>query len=252
MSISSRHVNTETLDPARRTLFNTFVGLTSERQFTGLWQIDVEFNKRILAPQAELGLLSEHDAVVVAQTLSATTRASYTNLPNSVLSGLLAHLTCNVVSRWTRISPLSRSLMVSLSTASSYWVQETILPALIRKNLVSRVENPEGVNQALQNIRYREDVPASDSFATVSLPPSLPLPAPAEPPAPKPLNQNHWDEIRKTNSNKASPSTWDQLRQRHEKSDMEPNSNPQTQKDDDRARAQAKFDALVDRERNMK
>ncbi|KAG7099300.1 hypothetical protein E1B28_001158 [Marasmius oreades] len=250
MSTSSRHIDTETLDPARRALFNTFVGLTSERHFTSLWQTDVDFNKRVLAPQAELGLLNEHDALMIAQTLSATTRASYTNLPNSILSGLLAHLSCNMLSKWTPVSPLSRSLVVSLSTVSSYWVQETVFPALLRKNLVLRVENPEGVNQALHNIRYGEDIYASSSFVT--FPARQSAASSTDLPPPKSTNQNHWEEIRKTNSNKTSPSTWDQLRQRYESPDTEPDSNAPVQKDDSRARAQAEFDAEIDRERNMK
>jgi hypothetical protein len=65
---------------------------------------------------------------------------------------------------------------------------------------------------------------------------------------------SRWDEIRGVNSNKAPASSWDVLRQKHERTQISatPDISPQTDADQDRTRAQAEFDAMVDRERNMK
>lgn len=74
-----------------------------------------------------------------------------------------------------------------------------------------------------------------------------------------------WDRIRAANVRTAGNSSWDALRQKHESARIQ-NSVPDTTIDDvngepvgqakievtSRAEEQAKFDALLDRERNMK
>lgn len=74
-----------------------------------------------------------------------------------------------------------------------------------------------------------------------------------------------WDRIRAANIRTAGSSSWDALRQKHESTRIQ-NRVPDTTVDDvnaepagqakieamNRAEEQAKFDALLDRERNMK
>ncbi|KAJ3568795.1 hypothetical protein NP233_g5470 [Leucocoprinus birnbaumii] len=68
--------------------------------------------------------------------------------------------------------------------------------------------------------------------------------------------KSQWDQIRAANAAKTTSSSWDALRQRHEKPRVQ-NSGTCTgqatndQQVDDRAAEQAKFDALLEKERNL-
>lgn len=73
---------------------------------------------------------------------------------------------------------------------------------------------------------------------------------PTESPSP-----SKWDQIRAVNAATTTSSSWDALRQRHEKpraqdSDMATAQNPNEQVDD-RTAEQARFDALLEKERNF-
>jgi len=72
-------------------------------------------------------------------------------------------------------------------------------------------------------------------------------------------NLSSWDRIRLANSGKAQQSSWDAIRQKHEKeslqrrpSESSANRVPPSNMDFDRSAEQAKFDAMLERERNHK
>ncbi|KAG9314442.1 hypothetical protein JVU11DRAFT_5239 [Chiua virens] len=68
--------------------------------------------------------------------------------------------------------------------------------------------------------------------------------------------RTRWDEIRAANSRGAGQSTWDTIRQRHERSKLpdppspRPTDNPIVTEADERTAAQAKFDTLLEAERH--
>ena len=66
--------------------------------------------------------------------------------------------------------------------------------------------------------------------------------------------RSRWDEIRAVNSRSTSQSSWDTIRQRHERSRLPDSSisasdNSVITEAQERAAAQAKFDALLEAER---
>lgn len=72
-------------------------------------------------------------------------------------------------------------------------------------------------------------------------------------PDPTPL-RTRWDEIRAANLRSVGQSSWDTIRQRHERSRLPDSSAPPSDSSsiteaDERAAAQAKFDALLEAER---
>ena len=72
-----------------------------------------------------------------------------------------------------------------------------------------------------------------------------------------PQSSSRWEEIRAANARGARPSTWDALRQRHEKAQVadhvQSGHTPSVTNDADveRAREQARFDAMLETERKI-
>lgn len=72
-----------------------------------------------------------------------------------------------------------------------------------------------------------------------------------------PKSSSRWDEIRATNARGAKPSSWDNLRQKHEKTQisdqLQPSQPPSISNDTDaeRVREQARFDAILEAERKV-
>lgn len=61
--------------------------------------------------------------------------------------------------------------------------------------------------------------------------------------------QSRWDEIRGANTGQSRTSTWDAIRQKHERNQT---VKSQTEdRGDDRSYEQAKFDEMLERERNL-
>jgi len=138
-------------------------------------------------------------------------------------------------------------------------------------NFVRSIEYPVGFSQAMDNIQrnlggfvphgpvivrkgekwavdHDPEAPALDldPVATRTLPGDTPTSPPTKPPS-------KWDQIRAANTRGASNSSWDALRQNHERARMDnPNEDPKNPGGDDRAAEQAKFDALLEKERNIK
>ncbi|RDB28817.1 hypothetical protein Hypma_015432 [Hypsizygus marmoreus] len=142
-------------------------------------------------------------------------------------------------------------------------------------NFVRSIENPDGFSQAMDNIQKNTGSFAPQGPVIVrqgrkievdhdpDAPPldSSPTPAPSSAPTDsltpiKPATK--WDEIRALNARAASNSSWDALRQRHERARVPaPSSSPseddfERTRGDDRAAEQARFDELLEKERHMK
>lgn len=89
-------------------------------------------------------------------------------------------------------------------------------------------------------------------------PPARSNVASSPPPPISHQTQTSWDRIRRANANGAQQSSWDAIRQNHEKAEMQRRPPPQSQSTSDspardsRAEEQAKFDAMLEKERNFR
>jgi len=73
-----------------------------------------------------------------------------------------------------------------------------------------------------------------------------------------PKSPTRWDQIRSANSRKSSNSSWDVIRQNHERTRILHSSSNDGQteggvdeRNDDRAAEQARFNAMLEKERNI-
>ncbi|KAK7058885.1 hypothetical protein VNI00_001509 [Paramarasmius palmivorus] len=249
--------------------------IVRHRSFSELCHLKVEDNKKILAPQADNGYLSEHDLVQTAEFMGVCGTLPVVPLVNSIAIGM----TVAAVSTRLRIprTLLGRSTLTASTTAGSYIVSNTEEANDRRRDLLfprfwKSLEDPSGVLLALQTITNRYptfepstsspgqflDAPApSPVFVDEHAPSSMPVAKSQTAPTPAPQAHSRWDEIRSKNAKQATPSAWDALRETHQRSQIQ--SKEGTSKgtevpapQDDRAKAQAEFDAMVERERNMK
>ncbi|KAK1232699.1 hypothetical protein PQX77_004175 [Marasmius sp. AFHP31] len=265
MAFSFDQYNTANFDAAKRALFINYAGMIHETPFMSLWK-SPSYNKQLLAPQADQGLLSSRDLETTAQALSFHKDADSLIWMLAIIGGMSTHVMTRFIARRVLSKPLTslpQSLLVTLGTTSHFWLGSKIVYTAVPFRFAEQVENPEGVLQALQNARYGDSALTSFASPSTSEQPqhlSQAIPDPNPNPNPnrathQPTRQPHtqWDEIRGSKSNTATPSTWDKLRQNAERSAVQ--SNPDQQRstnDDDRARAQAEFDALLEKERSMK
>ena len=76
--------------------------------------------------------------------------------------------------------------------------------------------------------------------------------------APSTASSSKWEQIRAANSHASRNSSWDAIRQNHERNHINPGNTDdydyETRRTryEDRAEEQAKFDALLEKERNIK
>ncbi|KAG6829383.1 hypothetical protein H0H92_004651 [Tricholoma furcatifolium] len=142
---------------------------------------------------------------------------------------------------------------------------------------IRSLEDPSGFGQAIENIQKNSgmpvppgptivmtgskwavdsDPPPPETSTTESITPSASVSDTAKPS----MNpQSKWDQIRAGNSRTSTQSSWDALRQNHERSRVPSpatsGSGPtgfQRSRDEDRALEQAKFDEMLERERNIR
>ncbi|KAF8642402.1 hypothetical protein AX16_009668 [Volvariella volvacea WC 439] len=131
---------------------------------------------------------------------------------------------------------------------------------------VRSIQDPAGFSRALENVQNNSGVfvprgpeivrqysesppedhePALDSWVTQSAKPD----AKEAPPTKQSASTSRWEEIRAANSPIAKDSSWDRIRQNHERVNLPASpsdSDPNTQ----RRLEQAEFDAMLERERN--
>ncbi|KAG5654105.1 hypothetical protein H0H81_007519 [Sphagnurus paluster] len=148
-------------------------------------------------------------------------------------------------------------------------------------NFVRSIENPEGFSQALDNIQkntgsfppngpiivrqggkwavdHDAEVPVLENGSHGESSPVPSTQTPTKDPVPSIKPMSKWDQIRAANSRTTPHSSWDALRQNHERARVSPegasSATPEFERTrgDDRALEQAKFDELLEKERNMK
>ncbi|EAU93064.1 hypothetical protein CC1G_06784 [Coprinopsis cinerea okayama7 len=125
------------------------------------------------------------------------------------------------------------------------------------------LENPDGFARALENVQHRLEQPGAipapqqsqdDSFSTPVYPETASS-SPSSPAAPPAAPTSAWDRIRAANAQQTQQSSWDALRQSHERSRVprppQDGSSDNRFYDSDRAAEQAKFDELLEKERNF-
>jgi len=106
--------------------------------------------------------------------------------------------------------------------------------------------------------RFTEDDIISSTITNDNVQGEISLDQPATPSAPpsfRPVTgrpASRWAEIRAANGNVVGHSSWDRLRQKHERARTEPGDSSTGAPEVDRATEQARFDAMLEKERNMK
>ncbi|CCM05169.1 uncharacterized protein FIBRA_07378 [Fibroporia radiculosa] len=249
--------------------------------------LDATFNSRtktedLLRPDLESGLISQHDFQLAVAFLPASHRYwpyGYALLGSSAAAGY---------ARLYRRPPVSLNRTMIIATAAGFIgsVYGQFRRAKAHWAFTHVLEDPIAFNHALENVNKRtggvrplawtiqtakevqrpdemhgnaprpiEDTWAPDadqaSQSRAPIPTSTPKSA-ASPEAPS-RPASRWQEIRAANSRGAGlPSSWDVLRQTHERSRLpddaqSTNQPPMT----DRAREQAQFDALLEAERRI-
>ncbi|KAF5375240.1 hypothetical protein D9758_000189 [Tetrapyrgos nigripes] len=220
---------------------------------------------RLLQQERDAGTISHKDALLTTAIISFNQSLNtYVPVTTATFAGLAYFAT-----RGRPISLPARCLGIA-AAASFGPVLPSAVGAFKHRSYVQQLDNPPSVVQALKNIRENARLPVSrEPDFSIDVPfesspknaDSIPSEVSRQPQPTAKANtmetqkQSHrWDEIRSVNSNKAPASSWDALRQKHERNQIPPTagSPPQTDADQDRVQAQAEFDAMVDRERNMK
>ncbi|KAF9460803.1 hypothetical protein BDZ94DRAFT_1222422 [Collybia nuda] len=167
----------------------------------------------------------------------------------------------------------TRRTYLFLTTASlAGFVVGHVISLSAHFKFVRSIENPVGFSHAMENIRMSTGGSAPPGPIIVreggkwsvehdpDAPPTEPHSAPAPPTNSVAVSSSikhpsKWDQIRNANSRTANSSSWDLLRQNHERGRMasgrESEDDPEQIKDYDRAAEQAKFNALLEKERNF-
>lgn len=224
----------------------------------------------LLSPERESGNITTHDYEAATLFLPGYHRY-YRHL-----GSLLAIPLLYAIRRphWSNI----RSYLFLTTASFGGFVIGHVMSLSEHYNFVRSIENPEGFSQALENIQKKigsfpppgptivrqggkwavdhdTDTPPLDTspVAHHSTAPRSTLDN--VPPSIKPMSK--WDQIRAANSRTSTNSSWDALRQKHERARMPPSPSARSEtfertRGGDRAAEQAKFDELLEKERNMK
>ncbi|KAG6877639.1 hypothetical protein C0993_005348 [Termitomyces sp. T159_Od127] len=208
-----------------------------------------------LAPEREAGNVSPHDYDAAVQ-FSAGPHRFY-----RLIGGLLA-LPVTFVLRKPSWSPLRTYAFLVTSTLGGTLVGQT-MTVFAHINFLRSLDNPAGFVQAIEHIQRNSSSGPTDSKWAVdtdpiSTEPSQPLsPTPVyEKPSTNPPSK--WDQIRAANARPSTNSSWDTLRQNHERtrvpsasSDPDPDAFHRS-RNQDRVAEQARFNDMLERERNTR
>lgn len=94
--------------------------------------------------------------------------------------------------------------------------------------------------------------PAYETFDTTSTSPGAPNPASPESTGTNSPSHGRWDELRAANIKQVGrSSSWDALRQSHERERMVDATDASRSTENDRAQKQAQFDAMLEAERRV-
>ncbi|GBE78231.1 hypothetical protein BKA93DRAFT_793771 [Sparassis latifolia] len=251
--------------------------------------LDATFRSRakteqLLRPDLESGLITEHDYHLASAFLPASHR--YWPYYYSILTGG----TAAGYTRFYRKPPMSINRSVIISTVAAFLgsVYGQFRRAKAHWNFTKALDDPAAFSQALQNVNQRtggttpltwtlqrakevpqrEDVhgnntsqnpdawaPDADQGASAVTVASGSILKPTQQPASESTSKSHsrWEDIRTANArNAAQSSSWDVLRQSHEREQIPSDNQPETPyADSSRAQEQARFDAMLEAERKL-
>ncbi|KAG6888677.1 hypothetical protein C0995_006667 [Termitomyces sp. Mi166 len=218
----------------------------------------------LLAPEREAGNVSSNDYEAAAQFSAGSHRKFYP------LIGAFLALPITLALRRPSWSPLRTYAFLAASTLiGNFGGQAMTVSAHF--NFIRSLENPSGFAQALENIqknsgsavppgliiravgsgsKWAIDTDPIETSPTLSSIPDIQKPS-INPPS-------KWDQIRAANARPSTNSSWDALRQSHERTRVPSMTSApdsiafQRSRDEDRAAEQAKFDEMLERERNIK
>lgn len=241
----------------------------------------------LLAPELENGVLTQHDYDLAVNFLPGMHR--HYNTFGTLVGGGASYAAQRTQPKWTAGRTASFVFLGALTGRAI----GSALAVYSHYKFIDQLKEPTGFSKAMENIQQRMGPggpirgtpiilkrPDSASTSGLDYPPipdgfSQPqpnfdsgeaTPVAAIPPSsqqPQQPQETTWDRIRKANGNGANQSSWDTIRQSHEKAQMQrrPDSNPQPVSPTDDARyrggidrldEQAKFDALLEKERNFR
>lgn len=218
-------------------------------------------SRHLIQPDIDDGLLTPSDY----KTLQNYFNEKPISAPNvwSVAIGILAIQAIRVLDRqaapfWRK--PWTFAVVTGASAAPLIYFRKVDLD--MQNDVLQRLENPEGVKQTYQNAKARfahATAPNSESHPNEP-PPALghrPMPFVTSTPSAAPTTaSSRWDQIRAANARNPGTSSWDTLRQSHERvsvqrSQFGVSTNPDEFARNDQATEQARFDALLEQERNF-
>jgi len=175
-----------------------------------------------------------------------------------------------------------RSYLLLTTASFAGFVIGHVMSLSAHYNFVRSIENPAGFSQAIDNIQkntgsfpppgpviirqggkwavdHDPDAPPLDTSPVTREQPATPTTTVASDTHPiKPVSK--WDQIRAVNSRLSTNSSWDAIRQNHERARVATSSATgeggdedfERTRGDDRAAEQARFDELLEKERNIK
>ncbi|KNZ71446.1 hypothetical protein J132_09900 [Termitomyces sp. J132] len=206
----------------------------------------------LLAPERDAGNVSFNDYQAAARFFAGSHRLY------RFIGGFLA-IPVTFVFRRPSWSPLRTCSFFAASTLCGSFTGHTMAISA-HVTFVRSLEDPSGFAQALENIRKDSGVYAPSGPTIVRSGSQWSVnaadPSPIERPSINPPSK--WDQIRAVNARTSTNSSWDALRQRHERtrvpsvnSDSDPDAFERS-RTEDRVAEQAKFNEMLERERNIK
>ncbi|KAG6845764.1 hypothetical protein H0H87_003818 [Tephrocybe sp. NHM501043] len=203
----------------------------------------------LLAPQRDAGHVSHAD-------YDAALRFSAGHYPYYRFLGAVLSIPLTFALRRPSWS-LRRTygVLVATTVVGTLTGQAITLSAHLR--FIRSLDDPSGFAQAIENIQASSGLPVPPGPVIVRPGNRCVDPTPIDsPPAPSISPPTKWDQIRAVNSRSSTASSWDTLRQNHERSRVPTTSDDteafQRSRDQDRAAEQARFNEMLDRERNFK
>ncbi|KAG6842578.1 hypothetical protein C0991_000104 [Blastosporella zonata] len=212
----------------------------------------------LLTPERDAGNVSHND-YNAAVNFAAGSYPYY-----RFLGGILAIPVTLSLRRPSWTIPRTFGVLVATTLAGSFGGQAMTFSAHLR--FIRSLEDPSGFAQAIENIQKNSPIPVPPGPVIVRAGNRSVFDSTEQSPTnPSPVTSNSptkWDQIRTVNSHTSTNSSWDALRQNHERSRV-PSSTTASQSaddtdafqrscDNDRAAEQAKFNELLERERNIK
>lgn len=224
--------------------------------------------QELLNPEREAGIINPGDYEAAIRFFPDKLRRNYNTIGTVIGAGLGYSLR---KPKWTP-GRLGTVVLMSALTGRAMGSAYAVFSAY---NFFRGLQDPAGFGRAIDNVKTRIEHPGSTSPISSDLPPVQDAPAPIPPVLPSRSDATNapavaqtsstpasaWDRIRAANAKQGQPSSWDSLRQTHERSRISGATQKQASPgeegnkfydDTDKAAEQAKFDELLEKERNFR